>query len=382
MESHILQIQSIIDSHGGDNTIIRIENVSETSILIKNVDRNIRQKIHEYAEENKICSQSLTIQKSNLKNMIISVNLIKPKINFDEFNKFFVDFYKYPIDIYKNKYFGYHMNTVKSLQPDIEQNYNEMMEILNIKFKGNIFLLKNYVIDIRKKIISTIKENPDFIQLMQTNNTGLKKLPQISSNLFVRENNNKYYVRFDMVKAHFNIMNKTNPNIFCSPNWESFVKRFSDYNFIEKSKILREVIFGELGVTKKMTSIGYDIITTIYDKFKHYEPVVIHGDEIVFEFEKCNYNEIYDFINSEWNNMFRIEKFKLSYIETKIDDIYFEEYFNDDITKEITKYKIKTCPKKYLIQAIKYYQKQKITEYDLKFTDNGMIATFEESIFF
>ncbi len=376
MEIYLTELKNIIESSNST-----IEQIDETSILIKNATKNTREKIHEFALKNKIYSQSFTNQDSYLKNTIVSINFIKPELNIDEFNKFFVDFYKYPIDVCKNKYFGYYMSAIKFLHPTIEEDYKEMFEILHTRFNGDLQYLKNHLQDVRKRMHISIRDNPEFTNFTQTKVQDLKKLPAIQSDLFVLKNANKIFVRFDIIKANFSLINKTNPNIFSSPDWETFVAKFTDLGIMTKSKILREIIFGELGVVKKVTTVGNDILATIYDKFKHYNPVIIAGDEIVFELDKCNCDEIYEFINMTWSGMFRMEKFVLSQYETKIENIFVEEYF-DDTKSHVTKTKIRACPRKYLMQAVKYHQKKEIIDLDLKFVDNGMVATFDESIFF
>ncbi len=125
MEQYLSEIREIIGI-GNNNSVI--ERNDETSILIKNVTKNTRKKIHEFASKNKIYSQSFTTQDSYLKNIIVSINFIKPEFDTDDFNNFFVDFYKYPIDVHKNKFFGYYMNTIKFLHPEIEDNYREMLD--------------------------------------------------------------------------------------------------------------------------------------------------------------------------------------------------------------------------------------------------------------
>jgi hypothetical protein len=353
------------------------EHIDENSIMIKNVTKYIREKLHHYAEKNNLHSKSFVIEcPGHIKNMIISSTPIVAQINMDDFNAYFVRFYKYPIDITHPKYINYFIDELIYLYPDIKNNYDEMLEIYINKFNNDMGIFRNYINIIKKKMMDNITNNEGYARFIASKPTLRTISSNICSNVFIQKNINKQIVRFDIIKANYNIMKLFDYSIFNSNCWEEYISKFTDIDFFKKSKILREVFFGELKTTKKVSSFYSDILLSIYEKFAMYNPLCIHGDAICFEYNEEQSNEIFTFINSKYSNIFRMEIFNLTSYETKIGTIYIESHINTNKTK------ICGCPRKYIIQAAKFHQKKKITDIDKKFMDNGMIATFDESIFY
>ena len=144
---------------------------------------------------------------------------------------------------------------------------------------------------------------------------------------------------------------------------------------VKKSKNLREVFFGELGVTKKVLTMASNIINDLYDKFKDFNPISASNDEICFVYSENNCKQIQEYIDQKYTNMFRTEIFCLSCYQTKVGNIFIETFMNNT-------FKIKCCPKKYMPQIIKKYTSQEIESLDLMFIDDGLTAIFNETIFY
>jgi hypothetical protein len=373
MDQYLNQIKMII----GDSFEITND---ENAILIKNIPNKLRKQLHEFCENNNLFSSSSQGASVN-KDMKISINKLKKEINIVEFNKFFVESYKYPIEIHDAETFNYYIKVLIPFFPSIENDYNEMQNICESKFDSDIQKMKNNLYEIKKNVIENIKNKDAFSSFIKLDTKTLKTIKDnVSRNLFTPVNINKSFVRFDVVKAFFTATNNYDPTIFGAKTWKEFIGQFTDSPIYFKSKILREIIGGDLGIIKKSLAIAESYIATIYEKFIELNPVCVCGDAIVFE-SSINYEEIYKTIEELWPNTFRMEKFVLKGINTKVGWKYFEEHEPNSENSSIH-VKIKCCEKKYFMQAAKYYQELEITELDKKFFDNGMKATFDESVFF
>jgi hypothetical protein len=352
----------------------------DTSISVSNVPNKLRKQLHEFCEKNNLFSSSSQGASIN-KDIKISIMKLKKEINIYEFNKFFVESYKYPIEIYDIATFDYYVKVLIPFFPSIESDYNEMLNICESKFDNNIQKMKNSLYEIKKNIIDNIRKKDSFLNFMKLDTKTLKTIQEnVSRNLFIPGNINKSFVRFDIVKAFFTTTNNYDPTIFDTKSWGEFISQFTDSPIYFKSKILREIIGGDLGIIKRSLAIAESYIATIYEKFKELNPVCVCGDAIVFE-SSINNKEIYKTIEELWPNTFRMEKFVLKGINTKVGWKYFEEH-EPNIENPSFYVKIKCCEKKYIMQMAKYYQKLEIIDLDKKFFDNGMRATFDESIFF
>lgn len=370
MDSISNQIEQILDG----NFVQEFKD--ENSIIIKGATKDIRIKLHEFAENNGLHSKSFLQDGSNIvKNMVISTISIQNEINMNQFNSYFVRFYKLPIELCQDSSFEYFLDTVLFLHPSIKDNYSEMLILCKTRFKGDVYAFQEHIENIKKYMMLTIRNSEEFKTFTNDKLPKLKPLVHnVSQNLFVPKNVGKGIMRFDIIKANYNTINIHNPRIFESETWENFVMKFTDLEIMKKSKIFREIIFGELKLVKKVSSMVNDILATIYEKFAHFSPLCILGDEICFEYNEKQVSEIEEYLEANWKGCFRTEKFTLSSYDTKVGTIYIEEY--------VDKTKIRCCSRKYLMQVVKHHQKKEIISLDRKFIDNGMVATFDENIFF
>lgn len=377
MENIIKEIKSKI----GNSYEIDL-NDDGNSFVIKNIPNKMRKEIHSFCENNNLYSDSKQGISVN-KDMIVSKQKITKEIDMADFNKIFAESFKYPIEIVDPHTFSYYIQVIKPFFPDIEQNHIEMIETCKKNFESNAGKMKTQMHEIKNKIISEIQKKESFINFQKFDVRTLKSLPNsVTKNIFISENINKTFIRFDIIKAFFTVINNHDPNIFDTNNWNEFIQKYTDLKVYSKSKILREIIGGELTVTKKALKFAESYIATIYEKFLNFNPVCVCGDAIIFDASIVgDGDEIFKFIEETWPNSFRKEKFVLKGINTKTGWKFYEEH-EPNIDCPNKHIKIKCCEKKYFMQIAKFIQKLEILDLDKKFFDNGMKATFDESIFY
>ncbi|AYV81796.1 MAG: hypothetical protein Harvfovirus62_9 [Harvfovirus sp.] len=96
-------------------------------------------------------------------------------------------------------------------------------------------------------------------------------------------------------------------------------------------------------------------------------------DEIIYETTEPPPYELKSYLEKNYPNMFHIKTFQLLQLGKK--PFYVKEYSTG--TTEF-----KCTPKKFLCQAIRYYQKDPPGTLDLKFTDEQQTATYDHPLNF
>lgn len=305
----------------------------------------------------------------------------------DNFINIFSDLTKIPIPIPLPEYFDYYL--------DMTDPYYDSKKKLEL-FKtdciklGGLHQLRKKINDVSEEIIQSIKNNPDF-QLFRS----MKQVtPDIVKGKFYNAsncNNSKYYISIDIKTANFSVMKSYFPSLFMNYNdWDSFISNFTDSQFIIKSKLLREIIFGKLGVASqinKLCPIFIEKVVKFIEKYHEFNmfsisnAVCITADEVIFsvssDFDITLINRLIEIINTEFPNLFHVKPFKLIKLGSK--QYFVKKYI--DSNGGICRDEFKCCPDKFIMQCIKYHQNKHITDVDLKFIDEGYVATYMKSIF-
>lgn len=346
--------------------IISDKNELTIDKMLNNEQRAI---IHEFCKTLNLVSKSHIA--NNNKYMIIKK--IQNNENLQELVDLFNFWSNIPIPAPDIKYFDYYC--------EILDKYYGIKDLYKLFLKGikdnDIYKLKGTFNSLIDKINILIKEKPDYKNFLDINPIipDTKK----SANLYQPDNHNKYFVSIDIKSANFTIIRHFFPSIFDNKeNWQSFIQQYTDIEFLHTCKYFREVLFGKSGLTKKISNL-LPIITkfalTIVDENKYDMKLFsCEADEIIYEvkhdFDIENFRKIVD---NKHKNYFHVKMFKLIKLGNK--PFYVKEYPDKKI-------EFKKCPKKYLMQCIKYYEGIPLEINDLKFLIEGDTVTFDNPIVF
>ena len=325
-----------------------------------------------------IIIESISINGSKLKKLIFklkSENIIESQKITPELIDLFVKYSRIPIPINSTEHINYYLRYLDRYYNSIEF-YELFKTSINTKSEHT---LKKEINDLHFKIIEYINSNVEFKKFKETK----FDIPHtIKKDIYTEPHKNRYFISIDVRTANFRSLKHYCPSI-CEPSdeWTDFIRRFTNNEFIIKSKQFREVVFGELGCKKilNIPTIFIDKINKhILSDFEYSESlkmISFSGDEIIYEVnEKFDSRELEKFVNRLMPSYFKVEMFKL--IKFDNHDIYVREYTNG-------KRDFKKVQKKFILQAIKHYESLPIEELDRKFTDSesGMVATFDKAIF-
>lgn len=189
----------------------------------------------------------------------------------------------------------------------------------------------------------------------------------------------------DLVKANFAVLKNFNPEIVKNTtSYEEFFSLFSDSKYLQMSKKIRQVIFGNLNPKRQQTLQRYYMSWV-----KHYlteqglsenEILLASSDELVFKvtnLDQANTMVTKAFAQTETlclTNDYRTSFFKIKKIHPKY-EYYVKEYVNSE------KRDFKNIPSQHLAQAVRFYLNQPIQILDRKFLVDGLVATYDEPLF-
>ncbi len=335
--------------------------------------------------------------------------------NRDLANRFISD-YKLPVPLTnKEEYFMYYMVL---LEPEYKAltKYRELEKLVKERFNDNPQeFLKEYY-DVRENIIQTMLSNEAYINFnekMDLSVFAVKDKPNVSSNnIYNQENVNKAFISIDLKKANFQAMKYVNPEIvFNAETYEDFIGKFTDLDYVKKSKYSRQVVFGKCNPKRQITVEKYlinEVRKTFEEKFscKSLKLVSMVTDELIYEVtdeklfnseyyetmfienfneNRQNFKKVEDEIKKTLNidvsiDLFKLEGYHLVFKESKSISKTFYNKYNG------YKNKLVAVPLPFFPITYKLFNKNygwhdtsiELHEYDYHFNYEGMDARLNE----
>lgn len=287
------------------------------------------------------------------------------------------------IPIADPKYFDYYVETQSSYSNAAEMKILFDQDIVGI-FSNSINKMKSHarsVMDAMKKAFQDEAAYQNFLQQRFTTKT----LPKVEK-LYLPENADKLFVSIDIRSANYTMLKRHMPT-FLSGSWADLLRGFTKSEFLIHSKQFREIVFGNLGLTKRIETMSSQYIQAVVDHIaescqelsasdRHI--VLQSGDEVVYE---ANSMETKSAINAALAletspgcpaEELRVTCFTLRQLGTRAH--YVKE--NDSGNVEF-----KGVSKKLKMQAIKHYQNLPSTELDRMFIDEGELACYVQDYY-
>lgn len=215
-------------------------------------------------------------------------------------------------------------------------------------------------------------------------NQKVKGVPYVKSvNLYKPDNHGKYFISIDLVKANYQALKTFSKDIVLgTDSYDQLISKFTDMDYYKSSKCIRQVIFGNLNmsrITRQVRYLNEKVVNLLIDKGYTPEDILVFTtDEIIL---KCNNQDFMDkefckhleydiYVNTGLNA--RVESFKLINI---LDDTYAKEHKEDLPT-------FKGGSSVYFPQVYKKYMNLPLEERDLYFLYEKHLAKFEEPLKF
>lgn len=277
------------------------------------------------------------------------------------------------------------------------------------KSESKTMNLRKEANDAANKIHEEFQTNTQYIEMMDRRLKGIEM--KMKKDVYEIHNNGKYFLSIDIKTANFTVLRQQCPTLFTSKipttndnklllSWQEFVKRFTDSEFVCRSKYFRELVFGQTGFISKAATLQEILMDEVHQRVLEWAVSTGHnlevrmkcGDENVYELQDhasvvTALESLKDKIGQDTARNLHFRVFRVDQIESKI---YFVKTFtyNSDWNTDVTssqslksKIEFKKVPKHFMPQVIKWYLKQKIQTPDLIFMHEGIMAQYMSTIF-
>lgn len=282
-----------------------------------------------------------------------------------------------PISVYENPYFLQRLNTLDKVFGCIEwfDIFCEGLECFNNE--QDYF---EYYSRIKNEVVNKLQANQKFNEFCQIT------FPQIGrfnrKKLYVEDNDGVAFISIDMVKANFTSMHYFSDRIFDgAETWEQFVAQFTDNKHIIGSKHIRQSIFGLCNPKQQMRYelfLMSQIACHITEKIPDLHIYSLDADEIIIRVDEpldISLDDFKDIVSSCPNDIGKLVKVSMFELDEIDDSVgYMRLYYKTG------KVDFKCVNADVFHQVVKHYYDEQITEDDLVFRYNGMLARFLKEI--
>lgn len=370
------------------------------------LDSSERYLIHNYIEKTKefdslttrtICVEGISgkkkvmiekkpITNSNTNNVVkeLDCSINNLKLNSEQID-LFIKYSKLPIPINLESHIDYYVNLLNSYyNTQLYKYFVSDIEKLGLnKIKLDIPHVKN-------KIINYLKSSQlyqDFLTSSTNHPTYPKDFITPTRTIYNQNHLGKNLLSIDIKSANWTCYKKIT-KLDMNYNWSELVLSYTPSKFIAESKYLREVIFGDLGSKKLMKFVGEFLfeLDNVIKLDTNFDKITCLNDEIIYEIKDINtfnFNQFVEKINKinpHFDQIYRVEQFKLKRIAPY--EYYIKEISSTNSQIQTKRVQIKQVPKHFVPQVIKYYQNEEPNNFDLKFMFENIPCTFDSKLRF
>lgn len=194
-----------------------------------------------------------------------------------------------PIPVINENLFNYYIGLYEK-EKDSWTKWNELVELVENRFKGSPESFEEYRKNIRNQIIDTVtateaykKFNTMDMKPYAVDNTKYK----VSKSVYIEPNIGKLFMSVDLKSANFQSMKYIDKNIMLgAETYEEFMRKFTDIDYFINQKYIRQVIFGQMNPGRHFTIekyLIYKVMEYIEGMGLEIKPVAIASDEAVYE---------------------------------------------------------------------------------------------------
>lgn len=304
--------------------------------------------------------------------------------------KRFVSDMNIPINVFDEPYFSYYINLYEDYFKS-KTKWNDLAQTVDNRFNGSPELFLEEYASVRDKIITDILDSESYKEFISKDLSEYdipnRNFP--SSNVYKEINDGKIFISIDLKKANFQALKKV--GVLIDNSYEDFISRYTDLDYIKKSKYTRQVIFGktnpkrQIKVEKYLIDKVYSSLCKLFDEYYlgTFKVESFCTDEIVISMDnnhKKVYNIIYDNfaknVKDELGIDVDVEIYRLNLIK-------FKTYNNLTIPVYVKRFiignkddEIMTVPIFYFAQVYKLLKGDEINDYDLVFYMENQLASF------
>jgi len=176
-------------------------------------------------------------------------------------HKRFVKDFSLPIQILQNPYFEYFKNLYDNVYNSNEK-YKLFQNTVNTLGSIEQFFSET------KKVMDNIIDEISVLEIYKKFNTDILdnynvKLNIPKQDIYNKNNDGRYFLSIDLRKANYNALKFYDKGLVLDTNnYNEFISKYTDLEYIKQSKYIRQVIYGNLN-PKKQQKIQLYIVSKI-----------------------------------------------------------------------------------------------------------------------
>jgi len=241
---------------------------------------------------------------------------------------------------------------------------------------------------VKTVLIDKITKTKKYISLQNDKLDDYNTSHNVSQrDIYTMQNINHTFMSLDLVQANFNVFKMYSDELVLGfDTYADLVGSVSQFEYFKKSKYLRQVIFGNLQPKKqqRLQKFVMDNIITVLNSdvgIDMKDFVAASADEVVFSVDPSNVDMFVEMINRKIRsnplstsvaNWVKVEAFTLKSISSK-------KFFVKELSSGGVEFK--GIQSYFFMQAYKQYTQQPIEKMDKTFYHDGMLATFDKTVF-
>jgi hypothetical protein len=303
-----------------------------------------------------------------------------PNVELDNnIKKRFSKDFRLPINIFSEPYFSYFTELYNPVFK-VNEKLDWLKQALSKQENNEGFFA------LSAKIASDIKKDISATHAYQTFNSAdmNKDFPLIEQikqqNIYIVPNIGKNLISIDLEKANFNCLNLFGLHEELGvKNYQELMLKYTDEPYFLNSKMIRQVIFGDLNPSRQQRVQKY-IINNLCSELKKAgcelssassDEIIVQGDKSITEIKEilANVDEKFRF--------FRVEQFIFDRIGEE-HDFFAKTTIND---KGEQKLEFKNVPGHIFAQVYKKHFSLELNDYDMLFYHEGYLAQFKQAVF-
>lgn len=291
-----------------------------------------------------------------------------------------------PIPLTDEPYFSYFVELYDA-DFSVKKKLADFMEIVSL-FETEEEVL-DFMQSITDGIINEVKQNPYFLDFMQADMSQYsinRKQKYPSSTIFKECYTGKQLISIDLSKANFQAMNFVDKRILNADTYKEFVGRYTNYEYIINSKYIRQIIFGNITKNHRLDTVEMFMTYQIVEKLEElgYNIILVKNDEVVIEGNQEIYENCIQLID-KLPVKADVELFVLKVLRNehnqpfKSDKFFVKEFIASTDEKNLP-FEIKATDATFYSQFYKLIKGMEITNNDLVFINEGVVAMYCEKI--
>lgn len=285
------------------------------------------------------------------------------------------------ISIYEEPYFSYYAQTYSKVF-NLEKKFEYLFDVLdNINDREDFFSLGSNISSGVKELIKSTESYKLFNSENEIYDKNLYAKLQIPQrNIYTEENLEKQLISIDLEKANFNCFRMFGlQKELGLDTYKDLIGKFTDFDYFIESKMIRQVIFGDLNPSRQQKVQRFIIGELCTELMKHnIELSSASSDEIIIK-SNISVDDVNQILKDkkEKYNFFRVEPFSFKKIGNE-GNFFVKTTIKDNGEEKL---EFKNVPSYYFPQVFKEYLGEQVNEYDMMFLFEDNLSKFIRPLF-